>query len=533
MLKKHTWRQLTFVKTSLAGALMALLLAACDTGDVPEIPGDDPNLERGKASVSCMYLDRYPRPESHHEVVGSVDGVSLAKDGSRDVLINGWACVKNWRGSIHVHAFAGGPHNCGGRFLGGALANRASSDVIRDRCGTAGTGLQHRYAIRVPRSKLQQKDAQGRFLYRGEAIHVHALQPAELRQKEQRRNDLLRGSGLNTLGLPVHLKHFGYFKTHSPEEIAAVADHSTVVFLDGPQPMAMAAARKHNLKMMLPITGMFFDCVKKDATCNVPYPRPECAKVGCKWVPKKARTSDGRGHLDLWEKFEPTAVGYHQSGSVFAFVPIDEPEWHGVGAGYLETVAKVVRRKMPTARLAVNYWGHVTDDRAWFKGLFPSSYDYVGLEYYSGGTFPLSRLRRLLAWTRELTPAGRVPPKVYFVPAAFVKVDSEEAVKSPTLGLSAQQRATRQQWLINARLDPALRAAAWGRRSFAYLRMMNIDPKYWGAESLGWGDEYRRVVAIFPFVWRSFGRMAGVSHPALNGLRAAWRRVGRAIKIGQ
>ncbi len=82
-------------------------------------------------------------------VLPLIGGVSSVVTAGRDVLINGWACLKNQSLPISVHAYVDGPYLTG-KYLAQGVSNINGGPDMLNVC-TSGS-IAHRYSLRLPTS---------------------------------------------------------------------------------------------------------------------------------------------------------------------------------------------------------------------------------------------------------------------------------------------------------------------------------------------------------------------------------------------
>ncbi|MBK8013350.1 MAG: hypothetical protein IPK13_18595 [Deltaproteobacteria bacterium] len=290
----------------------------------------------------------------------------------------------------------------------------------------------------------------------------------------------LATSEVNALG--NNIRFFGYYQADQLHELEVVAGHSTTLIMEGEiNDERFSQMRQRGVKVFLSLASVFFAW---DAAC--PCNVFQDADADTRWASVRDVILRNRDVIE-------------------AFIPIDEPEFSrfpGTDDAQpmrrrdgLERIATLVRRDIPGAKMAVNFWGDTVRqfarDAFEFQRRYPPSYDYVGTESYEA-SFDESLYRSLLSLTASVkTPA----PEVYLVPKAFLNVGNDRFPQPD--GESG---------IVTRHLDRAM--------AFA-----NGEP---------------RVVGLFAFLYRTIGeaggQLTGVNeHPAIQG----WmRRNGEAIRNG-
>ncbi|MCB9655303.1 MAG: RICIN domain-containing protein [Deltaproteobacteria bacterium] len=287
-------------------------------------------------------------------------------------------------------------------------------------------------------------------------------------------------SEANALG--NNIRFFGYYQADQPQELDVVAAHSTTLIMEGAiSDERFNQMRQHGVKVFLSLASVFFEW---DASC--PCQVFQDTNAESRWSSVRDVITRNRDVIE-------------------AFIPIDEPEFSrfpGTDAAQpmrrrdgLERIAAIVRRDIPGAKMAVNFWGDTvrgfTRNAYDFQRRYPPSYDFVGTESYET-VFDEVLYQSLLNLTASVkTPA----PEVYLVPKAFINV-----------GNGRFPQPDGESGVVNNHLERAI--------AFA-----NRQP---------------RVVGLFAFLYRTIGeaggQLTGVNeHPAILD----WmRRTGQTIRGG-
>lgn len=282
---------------------------------------------------------------------------------------------------------------------------------------------------------------------------------------------------------PENVKIFGYFQAYTSDEMAATSDHVNTVIIEGGDYLdKLANAKQLGLKVFLNLSTLFF----------VPsnYSLVEFASEDV--------------YLSKWNEAAPKIKEY--ADIIEAFVPIDEPEFTffpgtrsdrpggrvRTRARCLEIIAELVRKDIPNAKMAINFWGNTVNgwstDMSDFIERYPTSYDYVGTALYEQ-SFQSAPYVTLLNLTENLPS----PPSIYLIPKAFFTEDSYFPQEDGETGIIEKHLV----------------------------------------QSLEFASQNPRVRAIFPFVWRSFDenghRMRGTNE--LPEVQAALFTLGKSLKV--
>ncbi|MCB9655298.1 MAG: hypothetical protein H6729_14345 [Deltaproteobacteria bacterium] len=178
-------------------------------------------------------------------------------------------------------------------------------------------------------------------------------------------------SEANALG--NNIRFFGYYQADQPQELDVVVAYSTTLIMEGAiSDERFNQLRQHGVKVFLSLASVFFEW---DASC--PCQVFQDANAESRWSSVRDVINRNRDVIE-------------------AFIPIDEPAFSrfpGTDAAQpmrrrdgLERIAAIVRRDIPGAKMAVNFWGDTvrgsTRNAYDFQRRYPPSYDFVGTESY-------------------------------------------------------------------------------------------------------------------------------------------------------
>lgn len=283
--------------------------------------------------------------------------------------------------------------------------------------------------------------------------------------------------------LPENIKHFGYFQAYSKEEMVETAMAVNTVLMEVIDADRLAEARRLGLRVFLSLQSIFF--------VDSQYSDVEFASESI--------------YMDRWNKSVGLLRQY--ADIIDAYIPKDEPEFtyfpgtradrpggrYRSRADCLELIATLIRKDIPGAKMAVNFWGSTVSDWQFspddFNERYPKSFDYVGTEFY-GQSFDIGLYNALQNLTANLPN----PPNIYLVPKAFF-TDTEYMPQN-----------NGEAGIIQSHLIEAINFAA----------------------------NKPRVSGFFPFVWRSFDekghRMRGANE--LPIVRSFIESLGNRTKLG-